>query len=122
MFSLRLLLTLASVAAASVTIDDPSDTIPASEWESDNAILADYDISTGGSYLLTALKAAYYFDDTDATISHESLSVDANDTSVISIAAGADINATYLDILKEGYSSNLNQGNISSSNSFSRVC
>ena len=112
MFSLSLLLTLASVAAASVTIDDPSDTIPASEWASDNAIKADYDISTGSSYLLTAFQAAYHFDDSDATISHETLTVDANDTSVISLAGGAEVNATYINVLKEGYSSNLNQGNI----------
>ena len=110
MFSLSLLLTLASVATSSVTIDDPSDTIPASDWASDNAIKADYDITTGGSYLLTSLQAAYKFNDTDATIAHETFTVNANDTSVISLDGGASVNASYITVLKEGYSSNLNQG------------
>lgn len=41
------------------------------------------------------------------SIDHESFSVDANDTSVILVAEGASFNGSYLDILKEGYSSNL---------------
>lgn len=40
-------------------------------------------------------------------IDHESFFVDANDTSVILVADGASFNGSYLDILKEGYSSNL---------------
>ena len=110
MLSLSLLLTLASIATASVTIDDPSDIIPASEWASDNAIKADYDVSVGGSYLLSELKAAYKFNDTDATVAHKTYTVDANDTSVISLAGGSSVNASYITVLKEGYSSNLNQG------------
>lgn len=35
---------LLHAAAATVTVNDPSDIIPPSNWAKDNAILADYDI------------------------------------------------------------------------------
>lgn len=42
---LQLLALLATrVAVASVTLEDPSDTIPASDWAADSAIVPDYNV------------------------------------------------------------------------------
>lgn len=103
------LLALAALGFASVLITDPSNVISDSAWISDNAILADYNVTAGGSYLLTALAATTYIDDTDVSVSYVTYSTYANDSSALSIAGGAVANISHANIVKFGYSSNLNQ-------------
>ncbi|CAK7212524.1 hypothetical protein SEUCBS140593_001532 [Sporothrix eucalyptigena] len=108
MSSLVAFLALPAVALASLTVADPSDVISPSDWAADNAIVPDYNtpfISVQPSDIL----AAYYFENGTTTVGHNSFSVDANDTSVILVADGADLSLKYVDIVKYGYSSNLLQ-------------
>lgn len=56
---------------------------------------------------LLRVLAEYVFDNTTTSISHGLYTVDANDTSVISITEGASVRLSYVDILKYGFSTNL---------------
>lgn len=58
----------------------------------------------------TVVYAQYSLDgaENSTSLSHETLSVNANDTSVISVAGGAELELSYVDVIKYGYSSNLN--------------
>lgn len=97
---------LCSPAFATVSLSDPSDVIDPDLWAADNAIEPDFDvpfISTQPSPII----AAYYFDDTTVSVSHESFSTTLNQTSVISIANNAEVNISYVDVEKSGYASNL---------------
>lgn len=102
------LLALPVVALASLTISDPSDVISPSHWTADNAIVPDYNvpfISVQPSDII----AAYYFENGSTTVSHDTFTVDANDTSVILVTDGANLDLSYIDVLEYGYSSNLLQ-------------
>ncbi|CAK7232873.1 hypothetical protein SCUCBS95973_008405 [Sporothrix curviconia] len=108
MSSLFSLLALPAVALATFTVNDPSDVIPPSDWAADNAIVPDYNtpfISVQPSDIL----AAYVFENGSTTVSHNTFTVDANDTSVILVADGADLGLSHVDVVKYGYSSNLLQ-------------
>lgn len=43
----------------------------------------------------------------NTSIDHEAYSADANDTSVILVAGGADLDLSYVDVVKYGYASDL---------------
>lgn len=47
------------------------------------------------------------FEENSTAIDHESYSADANDTSVILVSGGADLDLSYVDIIKYGYASDL---------------
>lgn len=51
--------------------------------------------------------AANTFDENSTSIDHETYSADANDTSVILVAGGADLDLSYVDVVKYGYASDL---------------
>lgn len=53
--------------------------------------------------------AAYVFDENTTALFHETLTVNANDTSVILVSDGAGLDLSYVDVIKYGYSSNLNE-------------
>ncbi|KAK3935112.1 hypothetical protein QBC46DRAFT_358521 [Diplogelasinospora grovesii] len=93
---------------AVVTIQDPSDVIPPSAWAADNAIVPDYNVP----FIATQpspIQAAYTYDSRKKSVSvdHQSYTVNKNDTSVILVTDGAKFDASYIDVLKYGYSSNL---------------
>ncbi|KAK7415153.1 hypothetical protein QQX98_006097 [Neonectria punicea] len=98
---------LLRAAAATVTVNDPSDIISPSDWAKDNAILADYNIPFIESQP-SDLKSAYHFDHGHKLVEHKALSTNKNDTSVIVVSDGAHLTASHVDILKTGYSTNLN--------------
>ncbi|KAH7124697.1 hypothetical protein EDB81DRAFT_860912 [Dactylonectria macrodidyma] len=106
--SYLVLAALARAAVASITVSDPSDTILPSDWTADDALWADYDIpmfSTQPRDLLTA----YTYDNGSTTVRHRDFSTDQNDTCVIVVSEGAHLTAAHVDIIKSGYSSNLNE-------------
>lgn len=96
--------------SASITIQDPSDYVDVSKDASDNSIKADYNVAPI-MYLLSSLKATQFFNGsaTSLSIDHQAFSASANDTSVIVVGNGAQLNLSYVNILKTGYSSNLLQ-------------
>ncbi|KAF7546006.1 hypothetical protein G7Z17_g8740 [Cylindrodendrum hubeiense] len=108
MASSLVLFALLRAAVATITVNDPSDTILPSDWADDNALLADYDIA----FISTQprdLATAYTFDDGSKLVQHKEYSTDENDTCVIVVSDGAHLTASHVDILKSGYSSNLNE-------------
>ncbi|KAL1879299.1 hypothetical protein Daus18300_001880 [Diaporthe australafricana] len=101
-----LALLAARVALASVTLEDPSDTIPASDWAADNAIVPDYNVPFL-EYQPSDIVAANTFEDNSTAIDHETYTADGNDTSVILVSGGADLDLSYVDVVKYGYASDL---------------
>jgi hypothetical protein len=87
MFRLLISAALASTASAYVKILDPSDYADLAADAADNSIKADYEI-TPELYQVNAIVGPYYFSDTEENISHETLTVDQNDTSVIVATEG----------------------------------
>src|SRR6202022_4110646 len=111
MLSVSVLAALASVTVAlQVVVDDPSNYADIASDAFDNTLLADYNISPI-FYLISDLQAAYKFNGSSniTALGHESFSVDANDTDVILVSNGAELNLSFCDVLKEGYFSNLLQ-------------
>jgi len=103
-----------------ITVTDPSDVIKPSDWAADNAILADYNVNPI-MYLLSPLEAAYTYSGKSLNISRQTLSVDANDTSVIIIANEADVEIDHTTVVKFGYSSDLLQASFFGSYSVSML-
>jgi hypothetical protein len=108
MFQLAALISMVSVATAIITVTDPSDIINPADWEADNALLADYSIAPT-LYQTDAIVGPYSYSNTDLNITRAVLTVNANDTSVLVISNGSDIDVSYTDIVKFGYCSNLFQ-------------
>jgi hypothetical protein len=100
---------LLALAAATVTIEDPSDTINSAQWAADNAVLADYKDVKPILYQIIPTVGKYVYKGKQTSVSHETLSVDANDTSVVVITDKADVSIDYTNIVKFGYASNLLQ-------------
>jgi hypothetical protein len=100
------LISLASTALAAVTISDPSDVIPPSEWTADNAIIPDYDVPFI-SVQPENIPAVYTFEDNSTSLDHETFVATANDTTVLLVANGAELDISYVDVTKSGYASNL---------------
>jgi hypothetical protein len=105
-----LLLIQAHLSSASITIQDPGDYVDVAQDAVDNSIKADYNVQPV-MYLMSSLKATVLFNGTQSSssISHQNFSASANDTSVIVIGNGAELNLSFVDIVKHGYSSNLLQ-------------
>lgn len=57
--------------------------------------------------ICTTVSAAYIFDSNSSQLSHVTLNVGANDTSVILLAKGARLDLSYVEVVKYGYASNL---------------
>ncbi|KAJ3523057.1 hypothetical protein NM208_g12599 [Fusarium decemcellulare] len=108
MVSYLVLAALMRTIAATVTVNDPSDTILPKDWAADDALLADYNIPFISAQPRD-IEAAYKFTKGSKFVSHNTYSVDKNDTSVILVSDGAHLTASYVNILKEGYSTNLNE-------------
>lgn len=109
-FKSLFLLSLSPIALGLVSIVDPSDYVNLSADAEDNALLADYTTDNGGPiYLIDDLAGQYTYRDADAELDHETLSVNANDTSVLLITEGSNVNISHVDIVKRGYSTWLNQ-------------
>lgn len=102
-------LTSASAALAAVSVVDPSDSADLVSDASDNAIKAVYDIEPILYQTNDILGPYYYSDGNDTSADHTSFTVDANDTSVIVVTEGTQLNLSYVDVVKHGYSSNLYQ-------------
>ncbi|KAF4304830.1 hypothetical protein GTA08_BOTSDO08533 [Botryosphaeria dothidea] len=102
-------LTSASAALAAVSVVDPSDFADLTSDASDNAIKAVYDIEPILYQTNDILGPYYYSNGNDTSAGHTSFTVDANDTSVIVVAEGTQLNLSYVDVVKHGYSSNLYQ-------------
>lgn len=94
---------------ATITIEDPSDVINPADWEADNARLANYHVKPVMYQFIPTVGKYSYKGTQGQTISHEILSVDRNDTSVVVVTDGADVNIEYTNIVKFGYASNLLQ-------------
>lgn len=107
MFPLALLLSCAAVQAT-ITVQDPSDTINPANWAADNARKANYSVPFV-AYQFIPTVGPYYYNGTDTVITQQTLSVHKNDTSVVVITDGADVAIEYSTITKFGYASNLLQ-------------
>ncbi|KKY17559.1 hypothetical protein UCRPC4_g05460 [Phaeomoniella chlamydospora] len=116
MFLLSSLLAYAALASATITITDPSDEISSADWASDNAILADYNVTTT-SYQTIAIVGEYSYSNAAANISHKVLYGEGNDTSVLVVANESDVSVAYSTIIKFGYASNLAQSSFFGVNS-----
>jgi hypothetical protein len=101
-----LIVSLAGIAAAVVSLTDLSDVIPPSLWTADNGIVPDYSVPFI-SVQPSPIIAAYTFDDNSTSIDHESFSTALNQTSVILVANSAELNLSFVDVQKTGYASNL---------------
>ncbi|KAJ5646666.1 hypothetical protein N7490_003038 [Penicillium lividum] len=74
----------------------------------DNAQVADWDITVVSSLQQALVATVEYTGSSESTtVDDKTLSATANDTSVIIITAGADVNLTDDTIVKHGYSTNL---------------
>ncbi|KAL3435987.1 hypothetical protein BDV09DRAFT_203692 [Aspergillus tetrazonus] len=105
-----LLLALGSLAIGAVSIVDPSDFADIAADAGDNAIMADYTTDNGGPmYLDYNITGPYYYADADVQLDHETLSVDANDTSVLVATDSASANLSHVEVIKTGYCTWLNQ-------------
>ncbi|OJJ65516.1 hypothetical protein ASPBRDRAFT_139873 [Aspergillus brasiliensis CBS 101740] len=102
------LVLLASLALASILVQDPSDIVPPQEWADDNAYIFDWH-TTGEAYQTIPVTGPYTYSHQKGSISHQSLEATANDTSVVVITNRSDITITHSAITKFGYSSALNQ-------------
>lgn len=73
------------------------------------------------SYLLTDLVAETTYTTTGNKLNHKAMCTSANDTSVIIVKDGGDLKMNYVDFLKYGYSSNLEQASFYGLNSIVNV-
>ncbi|CAF1668544.1 unnamed protein product, partial [Adineta ricciae] len=104
------LCTLIHLSFTSITIDDPSDYINLANDAVDNSITADYNVMPT-MYLKSSLKSTRSFTTNGSalSISYETISATGNDTSVIVVGNGAQLNMSFVNIYKHGYSSDLLQ-------------
>jgi hypothetical protein len=103
---LTYLLLASGMACASVTITDPSNVISPLLWSADNAIVPNYSVPFI-SVQPSPIPAAYTFEGNDTAVGHETFSTSLNQTSVILVADGAELNLSYVEVVKSGYASNL---------------
>ena len=109
MLSLLCASSLLGLAAATVTITDPSDLVNPAAWAADNARLANYNVQPLLYQFIPTVGATTFNNKKGINMSHETLSVDANDTSVVVVTNGSNVNIAYTNIVKFGYASNLLQ-------------
>lgn len=105
-----ILLIQTSLSLAYITIQDPSDYFNLANDAADNAIKADYNVQPI-MYLMSSLNATQFFNGSlsSSSMNHQTFSATANDTSVIVVGNGAQLNLSFVNIIKSGYSSNLLQ-------------
>jgi hypothetical protein len=111
MLAVSVLLGLARFTASlSVVIDGPSSYVNVSKEAADNSLLSNYS-GTPTYSLLSPLQAAYSFNGSGniTSLNHKSYTVDANDTDVILVSDGAKLNLSFVEVLKEGYSTSIFQ-------------
>lgn len=111
MLAVSVLLGLARFTASlSVVIDDPSSYVNVSKDAVDNSLLSNYS-GTPTYSLLSPLQAAYSFNGSGniTSLNHKFYTVDANDTDVILVSDGAKLNLSFIEVLKEGYSTSIFQ-------------
>jgi hypothetical protein len=95
---------------ASVSIVDPSNYADLVADAKDNALVADYITDNGGPMdLVYNITGPYYYYNKEGELHHETLSVHANDTSVLVGTEDAAVNLSYVSVIKEGYSTWLTQ-------------
>ncbi|RAK74356.1 uncharacterized protein BO72DRAFT_212083 [Aspergillus fijiensis CBS 313.89] len=105
-----LLLSYLPQVFASITVWDPSDSADVTADAVDNTLVADYTTDNGGAqYLIYNISGPYYYSEEDVELAHVTLTVDANDTSVLVGTEGSVVNLSYSDVIKYGYSTWLNQ-------------
>ncbi|GLA62233.1 hypothetical protein AtubIFM55763_003543 [Aspergillus tubingensis] len=105
-----------AAAMAAITISDPGDIIPAFQWESDNAILADYNVSTEAVQRIAQV-GPYMVRGQEKRFNHTTLAVDGNDTSILVATEHANVYVDHTEVVKFGYSSNLIQASFYGVNS-----
>ncbi|GAQ42259.1 uncharacterized protein AtWU_06700 [Aspergillus tubingensis] len=105
-----------AAAMAAITISDPGDIIPAFQWESDNAIIADYNVSTEAVQRIAQV-GPYMVRGQEKRFNHTTLAVDGNDTSVLVATEHANVYVDHTEVVKFGYSSNLIQASFYGVNS-----
>ncbi|KAJ5128610.1 hypothetical protein N7448_002326 [Penicillium atrosanguineum] len=98
----------AALSAATITIVDPSDYADLSADAVDDALTADWNYQPL-SYQAHAITGPYTYSGEEKEISHHTLSVSANDTSVVVITEGSQVNISDSTIIKHGYSTDLYQ-------------
>jgi hypothetical protein len=97
---------LSGVAHAAVSVTDPSDVISPQLWAADNAIVPNYSVPFI-SVQPSPIIATYNFNGNSTSVDHETFSTTLNQTTVILVADGAELNLSYVDVVKAGYASNL---------------
>ena len=102
-------LLFASLASAAIIVSDPGDYADLTADSADNALKAIYDITPVLVQVTDIVGPFFYSGNNDTAIDHTTMTVDANDTSVLVITEGAEVNVSYSKIIKYGYSSNLFQ-------------
>lgn len=102
---LALLPLLCSAASAYVTLKDAGDYHDLEADAADNALLQDYTIPS--SEYIPFLESEYRVTNDELSFDHVDLSATKNDTSII-VADNGTVSLSYVNLWKEGYSSNLN--------------
>ncbi|KAL4959056.1 uncharacterized protein BDV14DRAFT_194077 [Aspergillus stella-maris] len=103
-------LALSRIALGSITILDTSDYADLAADAADNALVADYTTDNGGAmYQTDHIAGRYFYSDEEISLFYETLSVNANDTSVLVLTNGSTANLSNIEIIKEGYCTWLNQ-------------
>ncbi|KAJ5946978.1 hypothetical protein N7454_003817 [Penicillium verhagenii] len=113
---LSLILLFVALSAGSVTLLDPSNYADLVADAPDDALKADWNYSPL-SYQAIAITGPYSFHGDEASVSHETLSVSKNDTSVVVITENSQVNISQSVIIKHGYSSDLYQSSFYGVNS-----
>ncbi|CAF1433085.1 unnamed protein product [Adineta ricciae] len=110
LYAFSFLCTLIHVGFTWTTIGDPSDYVNLANDAEDNAIKADYNVPLT-MYLKSPLKATHSFTTNESalSISYETISATDNDTNVILVGNGAQLNMSFVNIYKQGYFSDLAQ-------------
>ncbi|KAJ5798863.1 uncharacterized protein N7503_006368 [Penicillium pulvis] len=102
------LIFFAALSAATITIVDPSDYADLSADAADNALTANWDYQPL-SYQAYAITGPSSYSGEEKDISHKTLSVSTNDTSVVVITEDSQVNISDSTIIKHGYSTDLYQ-------------
>ncbi|KAF4500025.1 hypothetical protein FAGAP_3792 [Fusarium agapanthi] len=103
-----ILVAFSVVVLATIKIQDPSDVIPASDWATDNALIADYNAPFPADGQPTDLIGVHDIKDKSVSVDHVTWYANKNDTSVVLVSKNADFAASYSTFVKSGHYSNLN--------------
>jgi hypothetical protein len=98
----------AGLAAAAITISDPSNHADLAADAADDALGASWDY-TPFLYQEYAISGPYYYSNNETDVFHEVLIVSTNDTSVVVITESSNVTISDSTIIKQGYSSDLYQ-------------